>query len=140
MPEFNERVARFVSQECFGRPDGFEKFSTMGVFDGENLIAGVVYHNWDEAAGVIELSAASISRRWLTKPVIRAMHEFPFALLGCQMVLHRVKSNNPIMLAIHRRFGSHEVVVPRGFGREIDCHVFTLTDDQWVNHPVCKRD
>lgn len=138
-PHFNDAVGEYVSQICFGHADGFDKFSSMAVIEDGELIGGTVFHNWDEGAGVIELSAASTSRRWLTPKVIQSMHFFPFDMMGCQMVLHRVRSDNPLMCSIHRRFGAKEIVLERGFGRDVDCHIFTLTAEAWRDHPVYKR-
>lgn len=139
-PDGNRAVADFVSHIIWGEPGRIEKYSTMAVVDDGVLIAGVVFHNWDEDAGVMELTAASASPRWLTTPIIQAMHQFPFDLIGAQMVMHRVRGDNERMIRIHRKFGCHEVVIRRGCGRDTDCHVFTLTDDQWRAHPVALRE
>lgn len=138
-PTMNVACGAFVSRRCFGASDGFEAFASMGCFRDGRMIGAVIFHNWDDAAGVMELSAAGDSPRWLTAHVIREMHRFPFDLMGAQMVLHRVKSTNARMISLHRRFGASEVVIPRGFGRDVDCHVFTVTDDAWRAHPVYIR-
>lgn len=110
----------------------------MAVMDGPDLIAGVIYHNMDPDAGVIEMSAGAVSRRWLQPHVIRAMFGLPFGLLGCQMVVLRVKADNVVMCSIARRFGFAEVEIPRLMGRGVAGVVFTMTDDAWMAHPLYK--
>lgn len=133
-PEANAQVGAFVSRVIWGDERGFSPFCTMAVADGDMLIAGVVYHNCDPDAGVIELSAGAVTKRWMRPHVIRMMFNIPFSLLGCQMCLHRVKASNLTMVSQMRRFGHKEFVVPRGAGRNEDMHVFTLTDDDWRQH------
>jgi RimJ/RimL family protein N-acetyltransferase len=134
-PERNEVVGGFVAS-LIGFERGFEKFATMGVFDGNKLIAGSVYHNWQPEAGVVEISSASISRRWLTKPVIKAMFSFPFDKLGCQLVVLRVSERNEVMCGIAERFGFQAYPIPRLRGRDEGEIIFTLTVEQWRGHRV----
>lgn len=136
LPEVNQKVAAFVSNELWGFPDGFDRFCTMGVFSDDRLVAGTVFHNWHPESGVIELSSASRSPRWLTRPVIRAMFSMPFDQLSCRMVVLRVSEKNDTMRRIARSFGFTETVIPdlRGVG-EGEC-VFTLSKDDWTKHKV----
>ncbi len=133
-PAENQAVGEFVSQGIYGVPDAFEKYCTMAVLSpsGE-LIAGTVYHNWHPDAGVIELSSFSLSKRWLTRPVIRAMFALPFACLGCQLVVLRVSERNKSMCEIARTFGFTEVYIARTRGRDEGEFVFSFTDDQWAS-------
>ena len=83
LPELNAQTGAFVSHLCFGMPDQIERFCSMAVFHGEQLVAGTLYHNWHPESGVIELSSASTDRRWLTKPVVKAMFHMAFDLWLC---------------------------------------------------------
>ncbi len=83
-PVNNEIIGDFVSTVIWGDKGKIENYCSMAVIDDGRLIAGTLYHNWQEADGVIELSSASLSKRWLTRPVIRAMFHLPFERLGCQ--------------------------------------------------------
>ena len=113
----NVAVGDFVSRLCFGAPGGFDRFASMGVFDDGSLIGGTVYHNWQQGSGVIELSSAATSRRWLQPHVIRAMFAFPFDGMSAQMVGLRVSENNKVMISIARRFGFDGYFIPRLRGR-----------------------
>jgi RimJ/RimL family protein N-acetyltransferase len=108
----------------------------MGVFEDGELIAGTLYHNYYPDTGVIELSSASISKRWLTKQVIRDMFFTPFTCLGCQLVVLRVSERNIGMCNIARKFGFSETHIPRLRGRDEGEYIFTMTDDMWHNHKL----
>lgn len=135
-PAENATVGQFVSQGIYGIPDAFEKYCTMAVLSGSGtqtqLIAGTVYHNWQPDAGVIELSSFSLNKRWLTRPVIRAMFALPFVRLGCQLVVLRVSERNNSMCEIARTFGFSEVYIARLRGRDEGEFIFSFTDDQWA--------
>lgn len=130
-PVENEAIGRFVSELIWHKPDAVRDFCSMAVIDGDQVIAGTLYHNWHPENGVIELTSAAISRRWLTRPVIRAMFDLPFERLGSQMVVLRVSEKNKSMIRIARAFGFSEHFIPRLGGRDEGQFIFTYTDDQW---------
>lgn len=128
----NELVARFVASiPPFDPARGFGNCTAIGWDEDGVLIGGTVYHNYDPVAGVIELSTASKSARWLTRTTLKAMFAYPFEQLGCQMIVLRVAETNTRMRNIAKRFGFNEYVIPRLRGRaEADC-IYTLTVEQW---------
>lgn len=130
-PLENATVGKFVCELIWQRADAIRDYCSMGVFDNGALIGGTLYHNWHPESGVIELTSSAISKRWLCRPVIRAMFELPFGRLGCQMVVLRVSEKNENMIHIARSFGFDEHLIPRLGGRDEGEFVFTLTDDQW---------
>ena len=137
--EANRTIADFVADHIAGCERGFADFTTMGVRENDALVAGVVFHNYAPEAGVIELSAASTSKRWLTRPVLRAMFGYPFDEIGCQMVVLRVSERNAGMIAIAERFGFSPHRIPRLRGRAEAEIIFTLTDNDWRAHPANQR-
>jgi RimJ/RimL family protein N-acetyltransferase len=131
-PLQNVTVGRFVCELIWQKAEAINDYCSMGVFDHDKLVAGTLYHNWHPETGIVELTSASLSRRWLTKPVINAMFDLPFQNLKCQMVVLRVSEANDNMLQIARQFGFDEYFIPRLGGRDKGEHIFTLTDDQWA--------
>ena len=92
-----EAVEHFVSDLM---PPGRERFgecTAVGFPRDGKLEAGVVYHNWDPARRMIEMSAAATSRRWMTWPRARLIFGYPFEF--CDLVYARTDS--PV---IHRTF------------------------------------
>ena len=80
---YDAEVAQFVAQlipSC--RERGFGRCKTIGVLDGEGmLIAGLVYHNYDPDARVIEISAAALTQAgkiWMTRETLKRMFQYPF--------------------------------------------------------------
>lgn len=138
-PAANQSAGEFVSNLIWGRPDRFGPHCSVSVLEDGKPVAAVIFHNLDEDAGVIELSGASVSRRLATATVLNMVYNVAFDLLGCQMVMQRVKAGNAVHLTQLRRLGFAEYVIKRGAGRDEDLHVFTMTDDQWAVHPLKRR-
>lgn len=137
-PLENVTVGRFVCDLIWQKADAIRDYCTMGVFDDERLIGGTCFHNWYPDSGVVELSSAAISRRWLTRPVINAMFDLPFGRLGCQLAVLRVAEHRENMIHIARSFGFSEQFIPRLAGRNEGEFVFSLTDDAWAASPYRK--
>lgn len=106
-------------------------FTSMGVIDGDDLIAVVVFHNFSRRRGIIELSAAAATPRWLTRQVLRAMFGYPFTQLGVHTVVLRVSERNERMLRIALRYGFKGYRIPRLRGLDEAEVILTLTDDDW---------
>lgn len=115
-------------------------YTTMGVFDGDNIVAAIVYNNWQPEARVIEFHGAGITPRWLTRPVLHAMFEYPFEQLGCQMVVTRNSERNTRLHRQLRAYGFDSVVIPRLRGRDEGECIFWLTDDDWRANGFQKRE
>jgi hypothetical protein len=93
----DEIVAHFVAQliPVMGGRDFAPASKAIGVIDDGRLIAGLVYHNWDEKAGVIEMSGAALpGRYWMTRETLKRIYQYPFIQMGCQMVLMRCAEDN----------------------------------------------
>lgn len=91
--------------------------------------AGVVFHDWNPHAGVIEASAAADDRRWASRGVLQALFGYAFEGCGNQMVVCRTV--NPVVVKLWRAFGAQEHVIPRLAGRDRAMTIMTLTDDAW---------
>jgi RimJ/RimL family protein N-acetyltransferase len=136
-----EVVARFVAaamkDPAFNR--GFGECTAIGVAENGDLIGGTVFHDYSPEAGVIEMSSAAVSPRWLAPQMIRAIFGYVFDQLGCQVVVMRVREDNARMVRIAQKFGFDGVIIPRLAGRTIGIWVFTMTEEQWRDHPVNRR-
>lgn len=93
-PELNAALAHWACEKL-DITRGFGPCTTMGVFkDATDPIAVMVYHNWMPENGVIEISGAATTSRWLTRPVLWEMFSYPFNQLGNQLVVMRVSERN----------------------------------------------
>jgi len=103
----------------------------MAICNDGVVIAAVIFNNWDDETGVIEISAASDSKRWLTRRVLKEMFEYPFLRLGCQAVAARGDSENMSLHGIFPAYGFKRYDIPRLRGRDKIESVYVLSDDDW---------
>jgi len=130
-PDINRAIGDFVSRELLGMPGRFDKFCSMGVFLDDELICGVLYHNYMPEFGTVEMSAAALSRRWMSKAVLRDMLNMPFDALGCHAIIACHDEAATHLRRMWTSVGGVETVVAnkRGAGRaEV---VSVLTADKW---------
>lgn len=132
LPEVNRAIGDFVSAEVFGKPGRYDKFCSMGVFQNDELIAGVLYHNYMPEYGTIEMSAASTTKRWVSKVIVRDMMTMPFERLGCQCVIARHDDRRRDLRRIWTRMGAGEYLIPRLRGRDNGEAVALLTEESWL--------
>jgi RimJ/RimL family protein N-acetyltransferase len=130
-PALYAALGGFVSERIWGKVREFDVGRAMAVIRGNDVIASVFYTNYDPDCGIIEMSGASDNPRWLTKPVLKEMFEFPFVKLGCQAVVMNVDAANARLSSILERFGFKRYEVPRLRGRNKTGVIFILSDDAW---------
>ena len=137
---YDALVAQFVAQLIPHCRRGFGLCRAIGVVDeADRLIAGVVYHNYDPEAEMIEISGAATTARWLSRGMVARMHQYPFHQCGVQMVAMRIPADNERLLRQLAVYGYGFVLQPRLFGRDRDGVIATLTDDDWASNKFNKR-
>jgi hypothetical protein len=138
----DELVANFVATLIPHCRRGFGPHAkAIGVIDGAGrLIAGIVWHNWDPEAGIIELSGAALPHTpWLTRETLKRMYTYPFHVCGCQMVVQRTPADDTRLLGILAAYNYSFVAVPRLFGRERDGVICSLTREAWQENKFNRR-
>lgn len=125
-------VSEFVSTRIWGKPKPFLGNTAMGVVNrAGGLVAGVVFSNYDPDAGVIEMSAASDSARWMTRPVLWGMFNYAFNQMACQAVVLRTDPDNTRLARILTAYGFDRYDIPRLRGKNKPESLFILGDDVW---------
>ncbi len=125
-----DAVKPFVLQVC-ELEGGFINCQTAAVVDNDgHMVAGVVFHNWNAESGVLEVSAASLSRKWATRGVLRDL--FGYVFKHCQACVARTAENNTTVRRLWKAFGAQEYIIPRLRGREASEAILLLTDDAWA--------
>lgn len=140
----DQAVAHFVAQMIPRCHRGFgPNIKAIGIIDDPklgNLIAGVVYHNWDPESAVIEMSCAALpGKQWLTRETLGRIYQYPFLQCGCQMVVKRMMADNERLL---RQFAVMDCTfykVHRMWGRDTDGVLVTLTREAWDNNKFNRR-
>lgn len=112
----------------------------IGIIEGTELIAGLVYHNYDPHAGIIEISGAALpGRQWLTRGTIKRMYQYPFLQCGCQMVVQANSADDERLLAMLAAYDYTFIRIPRMLGRHRDGVLCCLTYEDWCNNRFNKR-
>lgn len=132
----DDLVAAWVAEELGGRP--FGEHRAAAVVDGDgNLAAGVVFHNWNPEAEVIEVSAAASDPRWATRAVLSELFGYVFAV--AQACVARTAEDNARVRRLWKAFGAQEYVIPRLRGRTASEALLMLTDDAWAKSKFMRQ-
>ena len=117
-----------------------EIVSFLAIFQERGrLIAGIVYHNWDPDAEIIEMSGAATDPRWLTRATLARMYRYAFHECGCQMTVMRVPADNERLLRQLAALNYAFIRIPRLLGRDHDGVLGLLTQEAWAANKFCRR-
>lgn len=104
-----------VSEWCakqFGQPkDYFGACRTIGIVQDDKIIAGVIYNNQKESLGVpymLEMTVASIDKRWATRHNLKALFSYPFIQLRLKRVNTQCDSQDGGLIMFNKRLGFKE--------------------------------
>lgn len=112
----------------------------MAVIENEAVIAGAIWHNYEPDSGVIEISAAATTKRWLTRTTLGVLFGIPFKEWGCQAVVMRVSDHDEALHRMLKAYGFERYRVPRLRGRDEAENVFVLTEENWASNKFQKRE
>lgn len=130
--EETDQLAALVAERIWpGKGHTFGICRAIAVVDGERLAAGLIYHNYDPDAAVVEISAAAWVKGWLTKPVLSAMYGYPFDAVGCQAVVQRVSDADTVQHRMLTAYGHERYRIPRLRGPNAAENIFVLTREAW---------
>ena len=124
-------LVRFITERIWGAEVEMTEGTVMGIVADSKIIGACLFHNWQPDTGVIELSSASTSPRWLSRRTLREMFGFAFDRLGAQAAVMRVDPENTKMCRIASAFGFKRYDIPRLRGRNKAEAIFVLGDDDW---------
>lgn len=137
-PRSNKVVGDFVSTVMFGHPGELVNYCSMGVLRDGALVAGVIYHDYYPDTGVVEISAAAVDKKWMTRGVVRDIFSMPFERLGCQMIAMRTSELNHSVRSILERYGVKGITIPRMRGRNEAEILYTVTEEEWRASPFMR--
>lgn len=103
-----------------------------------DLIAGVVFHNYDPFVKAIEVSCAASTPRWGNREIFRALLSYPFEAAQCV----RISAVTPRRATSPRRFleglgFKREGSLRNGFGDDAAI-VYGLLRDDWLGGRFCR--
>lgn len=131
-PAVNQAVGDFVSRLIWNEEGRFTRFCTMAVADEKQLVAGVVFHGWMPESATMEISCASLHRKWMSRDIIRAAISMPFDIMKCQAVYAHHSEDNREARHFWKALGAKEYVIPRLRGRDTAEVLAVLSDEDWA--------
>ena len=133
---FSAWVAARIPQMVGG--PGFGPCTAIGVAHGDIVLGACVYHGFAPQWRNIEMSFASVDRRWLIGPpgerksIIQGLMAYPFGQLKVARVTTYTPKRNREARRFLDRFGfKREGLIRRGFGAD-DMVVSGLLDSEWA--------
>lgn len=127
---FEDCVVPTVMHLC-GLERDFGECQTLALVDkDDNIVGGVVFHNWSPENGVIEVSVGSSNARWLTRSVMKAVFGYAYDTCGCHAVIARTDKNNPSR-RIWKALGADEHVINHLRGPNEPEYIYVLPKEAW---------
>lgn len=127
----------FLSDRIFGRSVDMTNGTIMAVTKGGAVCSAVLFHNYDPEAGIVEISAASDDKRWLTRAVLLELFSYAFGDLGCQAVVARIERET--LARIFTAYGFERYDIPRLRGRGKAETILVLTQEAWTGNGFHKE-
>ena len=125
-------VEAFVSVKIWGKPCALSGDTAAAFIDKQgDMAAAVFFQNYDEDAGVIELTGASVSPGFLTRATLHDLYSYAFDGLACQTVVQVARADDEHQAQLLPRLGFKRFDVPRLKGRDTDAAIYVLHDDVW---------
>lgn len=108
----DERVAKWVGEQLMRDAESFSPCKAIGIERDGKLIAGVVYNKYEPNL-LIEMSIASLDKRWCTRHNLIALFRYPFIQLNLKRVQALCSANDKGVQMFLKRLGFiHEGVHP----------------------------
>lgn len=129
-------VGDFVSGLIWGEGGQFERFATMAVTSNGQLQAGIVYHNYQYRERTVEISCGAVSRKWMSRKIIKEALDWAFDRLQVQAIIARHSEEAKHIRHIWTKLGAEEYRIPRLRGKNEPAEIVSvLTDDAWTSSP-----
>jgi RimJ/RimL family protein N-acetyltransferase len=114
----DDRFGPWVAQRLKNVRD-FRDYKAIGVTDGREVLAAVVYHDYRPAYKSIEISMAANNPRWALRSVISALLSYPFVQLQCERITLTIPKKNRRARRFVKGIGFvEEGCARKGFGRD----------------------
>ena len=104
----DNEVSEWVSKQFSETPDYFKPCRAIGIVNNKQLIAGIIYNNQESSFGIpymLEMTIASIDKRWATRHNLKALFSYPFIQLRLKRVNTRCDSQDQGVMMFNKRLG-----------------------------------
>lgn len=86
-----EMIADFVAQGI-GRTQKYVAYQAIGLEEDGQIVAGVVYSEFN--GNNIVAAIRGIGKKWMTKPYLFAIFDYPFNVVGAKRITAVIDENN----------------------------------------------
>lgn len=128
-------VANWVKQRLDGIVNGFGLCTAIGIEENNQLIAGVVYHDYRRFS--IQISMASETPRWCSRRTLSVLLGYPFHRCKVERITSCTAKNNRRLRSLVTRLGFKlEGTIRRGFDGRHDLLIYGLLKDEaakWID-------
>lgn len=138
--DFPNETKKFVEQGLWKGKKQFGPATAIGfATQSEGIVAGIVYHNFDPDAKVIEISAYSNTRTWLNRDNLKRIFDYPFNQLNNRLVIARCGERNHRVRRIWNHLGADEFSIPKLRNENEAEIVMTLEKVKWKNSKYMRK-
>lgn len=126
-----ERIGAWVAQKV-GQGADWGSFYALGIVSGDEVIAGVVFNNFNGANATCHIAIARHTR--LVPEMITAACRYAFEYCGLKRLTGMVPSNEPKVLAFDKHLGFEEEFLMKDGAPGADMHVLVMRPDtcRWL--------
>lgn len=134
----DKELCKWASERLFGDkyPPFGDDCSAIGVALDGRIIASVVYSNYFPNVNM-DMSIASIDKRWATRFNLNAFFAFPFIQLGLKRVTTLCSANEGKIIEFNKTLG----FIPEGYHKDLwfsggDCISFRMLKNEcrWLRN------
>lgn len=91
----------------------------IGFLSDQRIVGGIVYHDYQEDFGSIQISMASENPMWARPAVIAKLLAYPFGQLGVWSVFTMTHEENYRALRVNEHIGfKRKTIIPHAFGKK----------------------
>lgn len=134
-------IIDFVSNGLWQDIAGFDNHAQALGFGSveQGIVAGVVYHNYDNVHHSIELSCHSESNKWFTKSNLNVMFYYPFNQLNLRLIRFIIEEKNYKLQRLFEIINANMIKIPDLFKDGENAIIATLKRSDWFNSKLCNR-
>ena len=127
-------VARWVAERIPHVAGGdFGPCAALGVVNGAGgLVAGAVFHDWQAAAGTLQVSMAAATRVWARPAVLETLFFYAFATVGANKLWTATPHTSAAVVRFNEHIGmTREAVLRHHFGPKRHAVVCSMLRSEW---------
>ncbi len=128
-----DQIREWVCNELELEKFGGEDYEAIAIMDDNELIGGYIYHHYK--GHMIDITLATISKKWCTKRVLREIFKYPFETCGVMRFQAQCKRSNKAMKKLFERLGFKLEGVLRKAYRGTDdvfCYGMMKNECRWL--------